>query len=595
MDTSLRRCNSGLKQCLVTLPFLFLALLWSSQSAAKFEATLDRNRVTLGDSIQLSLTLSDENSDEEPDLNELHKEFNILSQGTQSSIQIINGNFKRTMGWNIRLEPRREGKLIIPIISIKTSNGVATTEPIQVQVGPASELPTAAADNRVELEVSVSDDHPYQQQSILYTVKILSQSNLIQPELTEPKVEGAVLEEIGQPQQRTEIRNGRRVSITTLTYALTPLQAGTLTIGPSHLKTQLAQRGSNSLFFPFGGPEYKSYLLASKSLTLEVKKPVPGVSPWLPLHSLHLEEQWQLPDRLLVGEPLSRTLTLVADGTQGLQLPDLKPADHPGFRLYSEHPEYENGLSPGNNHLSGKRKETHTLIPLQAGDLNVPSVRIAWWDVDEDKLKYAETPPRSLKVLPNPQQPAAAPPAIDPLQQSAKNEQQPVIDSQPTEVHTLSSLAAAGFFLAGLGSALLVVFLAKFFMRKSPTRDASRADKKSENNAEYSNKQLSRMLSQSRTASEIEHLLKAFAASRYQLTAWSSKNFVTAAASVSPRLKTGPLRELLEKLDRSLYAGGELDTNQWINEFNNLVSDFGQIDRAKNKARQQPLPPLNPG
>jgi hypothetical protein len=66
--------------------------------------------------------------------------------------------------------------------------------------------------------------------------------------------------------------------------------------------------------------------MASEPIDVEVK-PVPEDFPgevWLPARSMTLEETWSVePHALSVGDSTTRTLTLVANGLQGSQLPPL--------------------------------------------------------------------------------------------------------------------------------------------------------------------------------------------------------------------------------------------------------------------------------
>lgn len=575
---------------------LLLLLLWTANAMAQFEATLDRTQVALGESLALTLTLRDADADQPPDFDPLRKDFRILSQSTQSSVRIINGSFSRTKGWTLQLEPLREGKLSLPPLGVSTDQGTQTSQAIQIEVKPTTDQPARLRDRQVQLEVSLSKEQPYLQETIAYQVRIISFTNLIQPELEPPEVDGAVLEKIGEPQQSLAIRNGQRVSITTVNYALTPMKSGELTIGPARLRAQLAQQrqgGWPQPFggFPFGGFGYRNYNLASKSLRLTVREPAPGVTPWLPLGALHLEEQWQAADPLIAGEPIGRTLTLVAEGTQGVQLPELAPTSHEGFRLYADHPQYENGIAPDNATPTGTRKETHTLIPLRAGRLTVPPIRIPWWDVDEDKLKYAETPPRTIDVQPNPQPPIQAqPPTLVPASGGENPAaQSPAAQAEPPPV-SVPLAHAALYFGAGLLCALLLLLLPRLWRggagsAKTPRPPGGKAG--------LTGQQLARRLAGASQVDEIEHLLREFAAG-YGFDTWSGPGFPQAVADASPGLDRERLRRRLEELAAARYGGQTLDLAAWKAEFATLAATFA----PKPKPAAPPaakLPPLNPG
>src|SRR5690606_14450409 len=87
----------------------------------------------------------------------------------------------------------------------------------------------------------------------------------------------------------------------------------------------------------------------SPSIRLQVR-PVPDSfpagAPWLPARNLKLVQSWQ-PDPgidLLSGEPLTRTLSLSAEGLNASQLPALQsltsePGQAPPLRQYADQPQ----------------------------------------------------------------------------------------------------------------------------------------------------------------------------------------------------------------------------------------------------------------
>lgn len=120
-------------------------------------------------------------------------------------------------------------------------------------------------------------------------------------------------------------------------YAIYPQQSGVLKIPAQVFSATLVQtpaEGSQAQDAnPFGPQPGRSVQVKSAEVPLTVKpKPAdyPADVAWLPARSINLEENWSPePGTTQVGDSLTRTLTLKAEGLAGAQLP---PAAHRSTR-----------------------------------------------------------------------------------------------------------------------------------------------------------------------------------------------------------------------------------------------------------------------
>ena len=94
------------------------------------------------------------------------------------------------------------------------------------------------------------------------------------------------------------------------------------------------------------------------------------------------------------GEPVTLILELDAIGALGNQLPSLmQQLEGKQYRIYRDATEIKNAVSANGDYLTGSRKETYTIIPLEDGPIVLPEVSLAWWDVDTHSARYAGLPP----------------------------------------------------------------------------------------------------------------------------------------------------------------------------------------------------------
>ena len=86
-----------------------------SAQAATVRAVVDRNRVMVGESIRLQVSV--EGGEGEADLSGL-ADFKAISRGSTSSFQMVNGRTSRQLIHEYALIPLKAGNLTIPAIPV---------------------------------------------------------------------------------------------------------------------------------------------------------------------------------------------------------------------------------------------------------------------------------------------------------------------------------------------------------------------------------------------------------------------------------------------------------------------------------------------
>lgn len=268
----------------------------------------------------------------------------------------------------------------------------------------------------VSISALVSSARPYQNQSIRYTVKCVMRGNISDASLGDIGVSNAIVEQQGKPDVHDEVENGATFRVIEFHFIVTPLQPGEITIPSAVMQGKIrtpdiavgasqfgdglsrAMRQAMSFFSAFDDAPFS---VASNAVQLEVKPPAAAMDPWLPLTSLRIMEDTGTLQTVKVGEPLSRKITLLADGAVGGQLPDLEAKqDHRNFRVYADKPTTGEDVDQKGGLILGWRKESYTLMPQRSGQLVLPAIKVRWWDIVNNKVAVAELPERVVSVLP---------------------------------------------------------------------------------------------------------------------------------------------------------------------------------------------------
>ncbi len=388
---------------MIMLRYLLLALLslsWVNQALA-LEASVDRTRMQLGDSLELTLESAASNRTARPDLSELEDAFEVRASRQMSLVSQQDGRTQPVTRWIITLRPREAGYLEIPSLTV---NG-QQSEPISLMVLTADQ---AAMDTAIELapifiDSEIDNESPYVQAQVLLTLRIFHSVSLYDDStLTGLDIPGARVERLGEPLNYERVIGGVRHGVIEARYAIYPQHSGLLEI-PAQLfsATILVPRDPSEQFSARTGQ-----LMQVRSPTIQLDvQPIPDTFPadaqWLPARQLSLQQHWQ-PDPgqdLLIGEPLTRTLRIQASGVLASQLPGLNHlganAD-PALRLYADQPHLDTEFSPQG--ANAEREDSAAIVAQQSGEYLLDGLTLQWWDIDNDRLQTARLDPQGIRV-----------------------------------------------------------------------------------------------------------------------------------------------------------------------------------------------------
>lgn len=244
----------------------------------------------------------------------------------------------------------------------------------------------ASAAGSVSAEAWVSEAQPYTHQSLIYTLRVYH--GAVKELTPEPvNVAGISMERLDGPPETTRSLGNQRL-YSDFHYALVPIAEGALHIPAMRIKVTPA-RSSDRYGRITGGPG-SEFFVTGTAVNLAVRTPPPGAAqPWLPLYEYQLSAKLA-GGKAAVGEPLTLTVTQQAWGGSGEQIPkfepQLKTAD---LKVYTEQSEVLTEIHDSGRYLLGIRMETFTLIPTRPGELRIPPVEMAWWDLSADQQAVA--------------------------------------------------------------------------------------------------------------------------------------------------------------------------------------------------------------
>lgn len=517
-------------------------LLWTAEAragATPITAEVNHNPVAINQSFTLTFTAKG-SVDGDPDFSPLKHDFEIISRAKSTNLELINGSFSRTTQWKLSLMARRAGKLTIPAIHF----GSDSSQPISLTVSKA--IQASAPNNDLFIDVQVSNKKPYVQSEVIYKMRLFRAVDLENATLSDLKVKGgnAIVEQLGEDKHYRLNRNGQRYAVIERDYAILPQQSGKLTIEPLVL-TGDVYRGVNSLWDPFG-QKVRTERVESDPVALQVK-PVPAAFTgrlWLPAHSLQLQEAWspQHP-KFEVGEPVTRTIAIIAAGLTAGQLPDINENIPHSIKQYPNQPRQNDQKNPSG--VVGVRQEKVALIPQKPGTYVLPAITVPWWNVDSDKMEVARLPARTISVSAAPG--TAAKPKTPPAPAPRPQHQPSAKPPPPAPPHPAGSPVwpwlAGAFGMAWVGTLLI-------WWSRSRRRDAANQDSTRRAAAAPSPRTLRDNVLRACDANDASEAKKALLA----WGGWRWPNVHPASLGELARLCDSPLQEAVRELNECLYG-----------------------------------------
>ncbi len=369
---------------------------------AKTSATLDRTRVKQGDAVMLTIATDQVGA---PDYSALRSRFRVEDVASERSVRYANGSLAVDLRYRVELIALQPGIQTIPSLAV----GRDRTQPLQLEVTvggnttaspspqaqPALQQTQPAASQRpVFIQTQVDDRHPYVQQSVGVTVRLIYATQMLDGALDLDAPPGASLRRVGEDVQGTEDIGGRSYSVIERHYVLVPDRSGALTLPAA----RFSGHGQGGFFDDVFGDGRENMRASGQPQVLQVRAlPANAAQPWLPLRRLELQVT-AVPRSATAGQTAVVTLRMQADGASAAQLPELMLTADSDAQVYPEAPTIDDRDNGGRPQTVVTRR--FSVVPAHAGALRLQATPIQWWDVANDQPATAQAQPVTVNVAP---------------------------------------------------------------------------------------------------------------------------------------------------------------------------------------------------
>ena len=396
-------------QIFPTVGFLLLAALGfvpSGARAANFTASLDSDTVTLGQSATLSLTFEGGQSKNvsTPSVPGLQ----ITQIGNSQNFSIVNGAMSSTVTVTFSVAARQPGEFTIPALTADVNGQQLSSSPLKLTVLKADAPPAAAIASGNEIafmKLSLPDKKIYAGQMLTAQLQVCLRDdvqNFGNFQFTSQPTGGFTINKMAQGQQQRAQIGNRIYTMIPLTFALTAVKSGALSLGPFTASAILVVPSSNEQggdpfmrqFFNQG--EQKQVSLATETLTAE-SLPLPAEN--VPANFNGAVGNYELtatvgPTNLAVGDPITVRMQISGRGALGaIQLPDQSALSN--FKIFP--PTAKTGITDQLG-LEGNKTFEEIVTPQNSDVREWPPFSFSFFNPDDGKYHTLTQPAVPLAV-----------------------------------------------------------------------------------------------------------------------------------------------------------------------------------------------------
>jgi len=378
---------------------IFLALMPLAGFCFDVTVQVDKTRISRGESILYRVAV--QGGEARVDTSGI-EDFKVIPRGTGTRVNIVNGDYSKTLTSTYVLVPLKVGTLTIPSLPVIGSQNRVYTRKIQVEVTNGSA--GGQSFDEVFARASLSRDELFVGEQCLYTIRFYTCVDIARASLDKPSFSGFLAQEAGKQEKYSETINNRTYQVTEINYLLVPEKNGAFVIDPAAIVCRIPDGDRQT---PFGGSFFSNGFLgaqATKTRRVDTDpisvrvKPLPvykGSSSFSGLVGDFAVQAGIDRNHLTPGE--SATLTITVSGTGNVMdasLPPLSFSD--GFKVYDDEPEKE--ISIGSQGYTGKKVFKKAVVPVRPGSFVIDPVTLTWFDVKNEAYRSASTVPITVSV-----------------------------------------------------------------------------------------------------------------------------------------------------------------------------------------------------
>ncbi len=361
-----------------------------------FQATLDRNIISIGEQAALSVTCNNFTVPTPPQLPPIPNS-QVQYVGKGSSVTIINGQVNQQTTYTYVVVPQNIGNIVIPPITVDANGRKLSTQPLMLQVVPAGQGPLGggnpATPNQPKpafLRLSTSRTNVFLGEIMQAEIRLYYLDGRLH-QLPQLGGEGFTLGKVVQNGQGAEVVDGINYTVFSFVCTAIPNKAGDLALGPATMEFGLFGRPAGV----FGTVAFQRVTLRSDSTPVTVR-PLPTAgrpAEYNGAVGTFAINATASPTNVLAGDPI--TLRIEISGRGNVDMARL--GEQKGLRDFQTYP--PNSVTETDPLGQQGRVRTEWVVaPQNAAITEIPPLVFNFFDPVSGSFKSAMTRPIPITV-----------------------------------------------------------------------------------------------------------------------------------------------------------------------------------------------------
>ena len=370
-------------------------------------ASVDRNEITLGEAITLTVHVKGTQSAGAPALPKIEG-IQGRYMGPSTRISVIQGQSSVSVDYSYSLLGLKTGEFTIPSLQVKYRDQTYRTEPIKIKVvsGDSQDSKPATTAEQikryVQLAVSTKRKTAYLNEGIPLLIQLFIRSGVDIRNIRYPTFPSAGFSVLPfeKPTQRDTIIQGVRFRAINFRATVYPVTCGELTLGPAELNCNLMvtrSQGRSDSRDPFLNRRARYSITVKSDPYIITVKPLPEVgrpesfSGAVGQYSLNVSAK---PTVLKVGEPITLTMTVKGQGKiDAVTIPRI--ADLSQFKVYDPQ------ISVQKQGNAGEKTFEQVLIPRSDSVKAIPEIWFSYFDTEAGRYVSRTKSTIPIQVAPS--------------------------------------------------------------------------------------------------------------------------------------------------------------------------------------------------
>jgi len=377
--------------------------------AATFTAGLDRDTVTVGESVILTLTFEGGQPKSIP-APPSNPNLQVADRGTSQNISGVNGRWTSTISETFELTPTQPGEYTIPPLQAEVDGQILASRPLKLKALKPGAPPPEAVNSGSQpafFKLFLPKKEMYLGEVVAAELQLyLSDKvqNFGNFQLAALPADGFTVGKMVEGQRRRVQFGNAIYRVIPIAFTLRPVKTGPLNLGPVTASVVVELPSPNrrrDMLDPFGmlsGIEQRQVALATdletvQSLPLPSDNAPPNFDGAVGSYALAVTAG---PTNVAAGDPITVKIQLSGRGAlDSLELPD-QPAWH-DFKVYPSTSKIEMTDALG---VTGRKLFEELVVPQNPDIKALPPMSFSYFDSDKRSYQTLTAPPIALVVRP---------------------------------------------------------------------------------------------------------------------------------------------------------------------------------------------------